>query len=164
MTSVSGLSAEHRAEARRIIVKGCAMLLAHRTQVRYTQDPVARWEAIAHDLRIAKGEWLKHGDCSSTQTWLIYNALTHVHAHRDTVNGLDWKAGYTGTIATHGKPVAHLGNAQVGDSVLYGRSWPYEHVATYLGGGIVFSHGSDAGPYRLAIDYRPDRAMIRRHI
>jgi len=32
-----------------------------------------------------------------------------------------------------------------------------EHVAMYVGGGKVFSHCGEGGPYILPIDYRPDR-------
>jgi hypothetical protein len=38
------------------------------------------------------------------------------------------------------------------------------HVATYIGGGLVFSHGGEGGPFKLGIDYRPDRCAIRRNI
>jgi cell wall-associated NlpC family hydrolase len=52
--------------------------------------------------------------------------------------------------------------AKVGDSVLYGPRPTFEHVATYIGGGLVFSHGSEAGPFKLSAYYRPV-AMVRRH-
>jgi hypothetical protein len=161
---VSGLSDRHAAEARRVIVAGARLLIAHAGEVHYTQDAFQRWEGIRRELRVGAGQFPKHGDCSSTHSWLLWNALTHVGVEHDLVNGLAWRAGYTGTIATHGKQVHNVRNAKVGDAVLYGARWPFEHVATYLGGGIVFSHGSDAGPFLLRIDYRPDRAMLRRSI
>lgn len=163
-TSVSGLSAHHRALARRVVVEGCALLLEHAAEVHYTQG-AQRWSAIDRQLRIASGQCLTEGDCSSTATWLLWNALTHVHPHAsDVVNGLRWHAGYTGTIAEHGKRVVHDASIQVGDLILYGSGWPYEHVTVALGGGVCFSHGSEAGPFKLGIDYRPDRAMVRRFI
>lgn len=166
---VSGLSDAHAAEARRVVLLGCRLLLDHKEEVHYSQDAGERWEGIAHGLRIAEGDFPRHGDCSSTQSWLLWNALTHVGVHRDLVNGLAWRAGYTGTIVHHGKPVMDVRNAKVGDSVLYGHQkiggiWVPEHVATYIGGGRVFSHGGEAGPFKLGVDYRPDRVAIRRHI
>lgn len=164
MSSISGLSPLHRAQARHVIAEGCALLLAHAASVHYTQGP-DRWSAITQGLRVARGQYLTYGDCSSTATWLLWNALTHVHPHaRDLVNGLHWQAGYTGTIAEHGKAVRHDRDIQVGDLILYGAGWPYEHVTVALGGGVCFSHGGEAGPFKLPIDYRADRAMVRRFI
>jgi hypothetical protein len=33
-----------------------------------------------------------------------------------------------------------------------------------MGGRQVFSHGSEAGPYLLDIDYRRDRKLIKRYL
>jgi hypothetical protein len=162
---VSGLSDAHAAEARRIILAGTRLLLAHFRAVHYTQDAVQRWEGITKRLRIAEGEWPRHGDCSSTHSWLLWNALTHVGARVDHLNGLRWQAGYTETIAAHGKRVHDVRNMKVGDAVLYSvPGSPHRHVATAIGGGLVFSHGGEAGPFKLGVDYRPDRAEIRRHL
>jgi hypothetical protein len=161
---VSGLSDKHAAEARRVILLGVELLMRDPARVHYTQDAVARWEGINKHLRIADRECPTHGDCSSTHTWLLWNALTHVGVKRDLVNGASWKGGYTGTIASHGKRVSDIRNAKVGDAILYGPGPTFEHVATYIGGGRVFSHGSERGPFILSVDYRPDRGMIRRHI
>lgn len=165
MTSarVSGLSDAHAAEARRIILRGVELLMAAPTLVHYTQGPL-RWSAIDRKLRVVDGECLHNGDCSSTATWLLWNALTHVGVSKDIVNAQAWKAGYTGTMAAHGKRVVDLRNAKVGDAVLYGPAPTFEHVAVYIGGGRVFSHGSEAGPFILGVDYRRDRGMIRRYI
>jgi cell wall-associated NlpC family hydrolase len=65
---------------------------------------------------------------------------------------------------SHGKLVVHEENARVGDLVIYGHGFPGEHVAMFIGGGKVFSHGSEAGPFKLDMDYRPDRMQIRRYI
>lgn len=161
---VSGATDAQAASARRLIVHGCDYLLRHPDLLDYTQDAEDRWYAILHDFRIAESDYIRKGDCSSTHTWLVMNALTHVHIPTDYVNGLRYRAGYTGTIALHGKPVHDSRNLKIGDGVLYGNGWPYEHVATALGGGIVFSHGSQPGPWKLGIDYRNDRAIMRRHI
>jgi hypothetical protein len=162
MPGPAGLSNAHRAEARRVILLGVRLLMAHPAQIHYSQGP-DRWEGIAKKLRIADGEYPKHGDCSSTHTWLVWNALTHVGAMQDHVNGQHYRAGFTGTIGSHGIVVPSVRHAKVGDAVLYGPRPTYEHIATYIGGGRVFSHGSERGPFLLGIDYRGDRAVIRRH-
>jgi hypothetical protein len=165
-TSVSGRSEEHRAEMRRIIVRGCELMLAHPGDVHYTQGP-DRWEAIAKNTRITRGQYLRRGDCSSTATWLHYNAhVLHFPTNPggDILNGAHWAFGWTGTLAQHGKRVMHDENIQVGDLILYGPGPSYEHVAVALGGRMVFSHGSEGGPYKLDMDYRNDRAQVRRYI
>jgi hypothetical protein len=160
---VSGLSDAHAADARRVILRGVEMLMANPGAVHYSQG-ADRWEGINKRLRIADHNVPHHGDCSSTHSWLLWNALTHVGAQGDYVNGTRWTSGYTGTIATHGKAVHDIRNAKVGDAILYGPAPTYEHVATYIGGGRVFSHGSEAGPYILSMDYRDDRGPTRRSI
>lgn len=163
MSSYSGLSAEHAAHARDIVVEYCHALLAHPDQVHYTQGP-DRWGGIAHNHTL-KDLLPFYGDCSSTATFVLWRALNDVHkGTRDVVNGERWKAGFTGTIAQHGKRVVHDANIKVGDLILYGPAPTYEHVAVALGGGMVFSHGSEGGPYKLPLDYRPDRGPTRRFI
>jgi hypothetical protein len=163
MSSVSGLSSAHRAHARHVVARGAALLLSHPSEVHYTQS-AERWEGIARRLLVSRGEYPHHGDCSSTATWLLWNALEHAYGVRDVVNGDSWRGGFTGTMLQHGKPVRHEGNVQVGDLAIYGRGYPGEHVAVCLGGGVVFSHGSEAGPFKLALHYRPDILAIRRYI
>lgn len=163
MSSVSGLNAHHRAQARALVVKGAALLLNHAAAVHYTQSG-ARWQGIREGLLISRGQFPHFGDCSSTATWLLWNALGHHFGVRDVVNGTGWRAGYTGTISQHGKRVVHDRNIRVGDLILYGHGFPYEHVTVALGGGKCFSHGSEAGPFKLDIDYRSDRAQVRRFI
>lgn len=70
-------------------------------------------------------------------------------------NGMAYDgAGWTGTIGHQGRRVT-AAQLRVGDAVLYG-GWPdFTHVACYVGGGRVVSHGSEAGPLLLAYDYRP---------
>jgi hypothetical protein len=160
---VSGLSDAHAAEARAVILKGVDLLMRDPAGVHYTQGP-DRWSAINQKLRIADGKHLTRGDCSSTGSWLLWNALTHVGVSRDLVNATAWRSGFTGTMAVHGKRVVQVEHAKIGDAVLYGPAPTFEHVAVYIGGGRVFSHGSEAGPFLLPIDYRPDRGMIRRYI
>lgn len=163
--AVSGLSDEHRAQLRSLIAGECHYLLKHPGDLHYTQDGRLRWEAIKGDWRYTRGRHQKNGDCSSTQSQLVRVGLRHFGVQKDLVNGEHWLWGYTGTIVAHGKPVQHVENLRIGDSILYGSSiFETEHVATSLGGRLVFSHGSDAGPFLLDLDYRPDRVAMRRHI
>jgi hypothetical protein len=146
-------------------IKRCATaLLAHPSSVHYTQG-ADRWDGIAHHKAPGKPGLLPfRGDCSSTATWILWRALHVLAGQADRVNGTDWKAGYTGTLAQHGKRVSgRPGTRRVGDLVLYGRGWPFEHVAIIVGPGVVFSHGSESGPFLLPIHYRPDAAEFRRY-
>lgn len=159
----SGLTDPQAARARADLVLGCDMLLDHAPEVNYTEGP-QRWSAISEGLRFAEGKYLTEGDCSSTVTWLLWNVLHTSFGLDDIVNGEDWKAGYTGTLAQHGKPVMWDTNVEIGDVILYGTAWPYVHCTMALSNSECFSHGSQAGPFRESIDYRPDRKMIRRFI
>lgn len=163
MSSVSGLSEPHRAHVRQLVVQGCELMLGHARSVHYSQG-ADRWEGIEKGLLSWKGQYPKHADCSSTATWLLWVGLHHHYGVRDVVNGQDWRAGYTGTALQHGKRVVHEANVKVGDLAFYGSGWPGEHVAVCLGGGVVFSHGSESGPWKLALRYRPDLMEIRRYI
>lgn len=156
----SRLSAKDRATSRRLIRQACHLMLDHASSVHYSQA-ANRWEGIANAMRAWKGQYPKHSDCSSAATWILWQAYYHFGLH-DKVNGENWKAGYTGTLSRHGKRI--YGTPKIGDLVLYGQGYPYEHVAVSLGGRLVWSHGSEAGPFLLDIDYRPDRAMVRRFI
>lgn len=163
MSSVSGLSAEHRREARDLAVRAAVLCLSHRDQVHYTQD-ARRWEGINKELKAYRGQFPKYADCSAFATWCIWNGLDHFGV-RDTVNGQNWRAGYTGTMLSHGKVVQHRDNVLRGDCVLYGRKGTTgEHTAICIGNGMVISHGSEAGPFKLPIDYRTDVIEIRRYI
>lgn len=171
MSSYSGLNEKDRATARRIIVKGVEVLMAHTAALHYSQDAVERWEGIQGKIvpwdakgRI-NGRFPKHGDCSSTDTYLLWLALHHHFALPDIVNGEQWLAGYTGTMVGHGKAVHDLSALKVGDQIFYGASiHETEHVVTSLGGRRVFSHGGEGGPYILDLAYRSDRVAVRRYI
>ena len=52
------------------------MMLAHPDDVHYTEGP-QRWEGINEKLRVVKNQFPAHGDCSSTVTWILWNAITH---------------------------------------------------------------------------------------
>jgi hypothetical protein len=162
--AVSGLSERHRDEARKIIARGAALMLAHQSRVHYTQD-ARRWQGIDRQLLIAKGHYPDFSDCSSSSTWLLWNGLHVNFGVRDVVNGTNWHAGYTGTILQHGKVVHHEQNIRVGDLAVYGRRGSTgEHVAVCLGGGYVFTHGSEAGPFKASLHYRSDLMCVRRFI
>lgn len=167
MSSVSGRSPEHRAEMRRIVAHGCEIMLDHKGAVHYSMEG-DRWEGIDKRLLISKGQFPKHSDCSSSSTWLHWNAaVAHFPTNpgRDVLNGLRWTAGFTGTLLQHGKVVEHEDNILVGDLALYGiPGTTGKHVAVCLGGGLVFSHGSEGGPYKLDLHYRSDLMVVRRYI
>lgn len=162
--SAAGFTVAERAAARSIIVEGCRWMVSNKDRVNYTEGP-ERWEAITQRLRIVEGRYLTYGDCSSTATWLLWNGLTHINPQMpDIVNGEDWRpGGVTGTIAQHGMLVQEDA-LRVGDLILYGPPPAYEHVTVALGGGMCFSHGGQAGPFKCIINYRPDRGPARRFL
>lgn len=157
------LTRAQRVQARNIVSQGARKMLAHEPAIHYTQGS-QRWEGINHHLRIVKGQYPTHADCSSMTTWMLWNALTHAKRDLhipDVVNGQDWRAGYTGTQRNHGRRVT--GKLLVGDLIHYGPGVGL-HVAIYIGGGMVFSHGSERGPYKLPVHYRGDFNQARRYI
>jgi len=165
MSSVSGLSDAHRAKARQLGTDAAWLCYNHKGNVHYTQGQ-RRWDGINKDLKAYQGEYPRYADCSSFATWCIWNGLDHYDV-RDTVNGLKWKAGYTGTMLQHGKEVVHLENVLRLDCCIYG-SAPGKHTAVIVGvrngKPMVISHGSEGGPYYVAYDYRSDLYQIRRYI
>ncbi|MDX6534010.1 MAG: NlpC/P60 family [Gaiellales bacterium] len=157
------LNRRQRVEARNIILQAARKMLAHEDAIHYTQG-ARRWQGLDKGLRVVKGEFPKYADCSSITTWMLWNALTHAKRDLtipDVVNGQHWDAGYTGTQRAHGKVVT--GHLIVGDLVHYGPGTG-AHVAMYIGGGKVFSHGSENGPYKLPVHYRGDYSHARRYI
>jgi hypothetical protein len=170
VSSYSGLGARDRAMARHLTLKGVAVLMDHPAKLHYSQDMALRWEGI--NRRIIpwtatgklNGHYPKHGDCSSTVTYLLWLALAHHFHLGDIVNGQGWQAGFTGTLLDHGKEVSpHRGLP--GDLLIYGRPGTTgEHVAMKIGDNRVFSHGSEAGPFILPYDYRTDIMCARRYI
>jgi hypothetical protein len=167
MASVSGLNKAQRLKARQLTVDAAFLALNNKPRVHYTQGS-RRWDGINKDLKAHQGEYPRYCDCSSFATWCIWNGLDHYDI-RDTVNGLAWKAGYTGTMLNHGKRVVHQANLLRGDCVIYGRPGSTgAHTAIIVGTQgntpMVISHGSEAGPFYVRYDYRPDIIMIRRYI
>lgn len=162
---ISGLSDEHAAHARRVIIKDVKNMMAHKGEVHYSQG-FNRWQGITQKNSHLNNTFPHQCDCSSTTTWMLWDALARTYGVRDLVNGTDWRAGYTGTQYNHGKQVKHDSNLKIGDLIFYGDQGGGvpEHVAIYIGGGMVFSHGGEAGPFILHLDYRPDRRQSRRYI
>jgi hypothetical protein len=151
----SNLTAAQRIKARELAVNAFRLAYNHRGVVHYTQSSL-RWQGINNRLRAAEGRYPNYADCSSLYTWAMWNALTAVAGmgYPDIVNGSRWAAGYTGTIASHGRWVSP-GELMPGDAVLYGGNFPYGHVTMYAGGGMCFSHGSEIGPTFVPVGYRP---------
>jgi cell wall-associated NlpC family hydrolase len=164
-SSISGLSAAKRREARHIAVRAAQLALAHAPIVHYTQSP-SRWEGIARGLRVDRDQFPKNADCSSFTSWCLWNGLKVRFGIGDTVNGANWTGGFTGTMLEHGKPVTNVARAKLGDLVLYGRvgNTASQHVAIHVGGGMVISHGSEAAPFKLRWNYRSDVIGFRRYI
>lgn len=162
MASASGLSWKNRKKARSLTVQALNLAYRNASAVHYTQDS-RRWEGINKDLKAYRGQFPTHCDCSSFATWAIWNGLDHFGV-RDTVNGLSWKAGYTGTMLNHGKVVKSRRNWRRGDCLIYGNGWPGKHTAVYVGGGYVVSHGSEGGPYLVPWNYRSDLMEVHRYI
>lgn len=157
------LTADERERARGIVLQAARKMLAYADEIHYTQGSL-RWEGIAQGLRVVKGEFPKHADCSSTTTWMLWNAFTHVKGYSvlDSVNGYDWRYGNTASQRQHGRVVVES-PLIVGDLCHYGAG-DGKHVAIYIGGGYVFSHGSEGGPYKLPVRYRADFDHARRYI
>jgi len=167
MSSVSGLSSAHRAQARKRVYDAAWLAYGHKDAVHYTKGS-QRWQGIDHKLDASKDEFPTQADCSSFATWCLWNGLFLPFHVRDTVNGAGWKAGYTGTMLSHGKRVQHLTNVLIGDCVIYGDGGTGEHTAIIVGKRgstpYVISHGSEAAPFYLPYNYRADVMQIRRYI
>jgi hypothetical protein len=164
---VSGLSYKDVLRARTLTVQAAVTALHHAPNVHYTQG-ASRWSGINQDRRSRNGEHPPYADCSAFATWCLWNGLHLPFGVRDTVNGADWKAGYTGTMLSHGRRKA-LKHARRGDCVIYGRPGSTgAHTAICVGwrkGTLwVISFGSEQGPYLLPYNYRGDVMQIRRYI
>lgn len=100
-------------------------------------------------------------DCSSSLTGFYYIA------ERDDPSGYepDYPGyGYTGSISVRGVRVSF---PKLGDFGFYNGPWPYTHMVICVGfkNGmpLVFSFGSDAGPFLLPYNYRSDFSHWRRY-
>jgi cell wall-associated NlpC family hydrolase len=162
--SYSGLNARQRATVRRLGMKAANLGLQRKATLHYTQSWPARWEGVSKKLKAWKGQCPTHADCSSFVTWVLWNGLDH-YGLKDIVNGQHWKGGYTGTLLENGREVKRGWARKLLDIIIYGQPGTTgEHTAAYVGGGMVISNGSEAGPFYLRVDYRPDRMATRRYI
>lgn len=137
-----------------LVVKEALYLAAHAASIHYTQSSL-RWQGI--DNRIKPPSFPRYADCSSMATYCYWVA------GGPDPNNLGFRAGYTGTMVNHGWRVSV---PRAGDLCFYGwqsRGVP-EHVAVYIGGGRVVSHGSESGPLNLPLHYRGDLVQIRRYV
>ena len=159
--SGSGLDERHRELARELVAEAACLVLEHASEMRYTQGP-RRWEGIDRDLRAWRGEFPRYADCSALATWILWQGLGHFRVP-DVVNGANWHAGFISTLLSHGPALGRREPIRLGDLAFYlpgGR----HHVAVYIGGGKVVSHGTPHGPAKLTLDYRSDLHSIRRYI
>lgn len=160
------LSSAQQQAARDAAVQAANLTYAHEPSVHYTQGS-SRWQGIAEKRNASKGSYPNYADCSSFATWCIWNALWLPYGMEDVVNRSSWQAGYTGTMLQNGAVVS-AANALPGDCVLYGSPGSTgAHTAICVTAGpspTVISHGSEAGPYKLAYNYRSDVMSIRRYI
>lgn len=167
---VSGLSDDHAAHARGVLTLQAKTMVRRKETIHYSQG-ANRQVGVRNHLSIIHGDFPRTCDCSSTSWWMLFDALRRPYGIRDIVchTSPGWNPDglvYTGSMYRHGKAVIHDKNLKIGDLIFYGDQGGGvpEHVAMYMGGGKVFSHGSEGGPYILDIDYRPDRRMSRRFI
>lgn len=167
---VSGLSDAHAAHSRKIIVQAAKIMVRHKAEIHYSQK-ANRQVGVRARMSILDGHFPKTCDCSSTAWWMLWDAMGRNYGVDDIVcrTGPYWDPNgvvYTGSMYTHGKAVVHDENLKIGDLIFYGDQGGGipEHVAVSVGGRVVFSHGSEGGPYFLDLDYRSDRRMSRRFI
>jgi hypothetical protein len=166
MTTVA-LTPQQQQAARNAAVAAATLALSHEPFVHYTQDS-RRWQGIDQRLDASRGQYPNYADCSSFVTWCIWNGIYLPYGMEDVVNGQGWQAGYTGTMLQHGTAISRASDLLPGDAVIYGAAGSTgAHTAIVVASGstpTVISHGSEAGPYRLAYNYRSDVQSLRRYI
>jgi cell wall-associated NlpC family hydrolase len=156
------------------VLRAAMLAVDHRTAIHYTMDRpfevqnqggrARRWDGINAGRRSKNGQYPAFADCSSFLTWCYWDALGGPAAGPDILNGQSWKAGYTGSLITHGKKVPES-NIRPGDLLLYGSSvGNTAHVTMFVSPGKVVSHGGEAGPQILGPHYRPDFLQVRRYV
>lgn len=137
---------------------GAAYLALHNADAIHYSQHLDRWAGIDQHLRSYRGQFPTTIDCSAFATWVLWDATRGYHAaDTDFANGADWKSGHTGTLVQHGRKLRPRERMRPLDLVFYGdEGWRPAHVAIYVGGGKVISHGSEAGPFLLNVNYRSD--------
>ena len=158
----SGLTPAQRTRARRRLKAGMDLMLRNAPAVHYTQGK-QRWEGIEKALRIYKGEFPRYADCSSSTTYLYWDACKRwLKKTGDFVNRTNWTWGWTGTQEVNGVK-ATSGRFLVGDLVQYGGHVAMVYKAGTMATAVVWSHGSERGPMLLPIAYRPVQ-QVRRYL
>lgn len=160
MASISGLSKEHRYEARQMAKDAALLTWNHRGVVHYTQGYL-RWQGIQTKRRSVAGNYPNWADCSALVTWCLWNGLNHFGV-RDTVNNNNWQWGSTYTQLMNGKRILLPASYLTGDLVFYNNP---AHVAIIVDPHrkLVISHGQESGPHLLEMHYRRVY-QVRRYI
>lgn len=143
------VSAQWNVENVRAMLYSFALdVYAGRSQETYSENMTLRWVGI-HD-GICAPNVPRYSDCSSMVTWLYWNLFGN---GADFLNGENWGAGYTGSLKEHGVAVGtDPSGLKVGDLCFYYH--PMHHVAIYVGGNMVVTHGMDPVGY-YAYNYAP---------
>lgn len=132
------------------IVRIALYAYSQRDVIHYSQDFARRMSDFGPPPNVPN-----YTDCSGLATW-VYKC-----AGAPDPNGFGYNGyGYTGTMTAHGTKVS-LASLRKGDLIFYG--FPVSHVAIYIGGGRVVSHGSEPGPLLLNMYYRSDVNHARRY-
>lgn len=137
-----------------------ALFAASRAPRHYSQDMNLRMEGFLK--RIKPPQMWNYGDCSGFSTWCYWVAGAP-DPNGWGYGGYPDNAYYTGSQAQHGRSVSRS-QAKPGDLVFYGSGWPWGHVAVYVGGGMIVSHGHESGPFHVSVDYRSDVGQFRSYV
>jgi len=142
-------------DARTAVVNAAWALYNQRAKEVYSQGS-NRWSGIKG--HVCPPAAPPASDCSSSTTWAYWTVFG---SGADFINNQGWNAGYTGTQIDHGKETS---SPKPGDLVFYGKSRSsISHVAMYVGGDKVISHGSDPVQY-VSKNYRSDLQFIKSYL
>jgi cell wall-associated NlpC family hydrolase len=163
MASVSGLTRDERIHCRDRVIQAAELAWQNAEDVHYTQGG-KRWNGIRNNRDARLGKFPHWADCSSFVTWCLWNGMFLKYELPDTVNGLNWTAGNTGSLLQGGKKITDVEKVLRGDLVFYGSP---RHVSIVYGRKnghpMVISHGSEGAPFYVRFDYRTV-TQIRRYI
>lgn len=160
-----GMMSTPMEKSQQTLVAAAMALYNIRSRVHYTQGPSRMW-IVKNHVKTAAGvskAWAVYEDCSSSATGLYYIAGVP-DPNQFRFNGL----GYTGTLSVCGRRWTRATKPPIGALAFYGRAYPWTHVSVIInrpatGSSRVFSHGSEAGPYLLDVDYRSDHRQTREY-
>jgi peptidoglycan hydrolase-like protein with peptidoglycan-binding domain len=147
-------------EEKRLAVMMAATMLGYnlRAQTGYSQG-WERWSGISQ--RILPPRVPPFEDCSSGFTYLGWVAHTLAGGTPDP-NGLGWTAGWTGSLAMHGRLTSTYRSTEAGYVGAFYRSFPHAHITLALTDGRCWSMGSMAGPSIYPTPhYRGDLQVMR---